>query len=149
LGAGHPEAVHVRRLVDDPYFAVVRDDDPLARLPEVPLAELAGRRWVDNDLRHGACRQVIVTACAEAGFSPQFAVETHDYPTAIQFVATGIGITVLPRLGIGTLPEHLATVPVVSPTPVRHLSVAVKKSVERHPAARRTVELLEAITTGG
>ncbi|HET6504540.1 MAG TPA: LysR family transcriptional regulator [Amycolatopsis sp.] len=145
-GSARAERVDVRRLVDDPYVAVVRDDDPLARRPRVPLAELAGRRWVDNDFDHGACRKVLLSACAEAGFSPRFAVETHDYATAISFVATGIGITVIPLLGVSRLPEGLTSVPVVSPTPVRRISVAVKKSIAGHPAARRAVELLDIIT---
>jgi DNA-binding transcriptional LysR family regulator len=140
----HASSVRIRRLVDDPYVAVVRDCDPLARLPEVPLAALARQRWVDNDLSTGACRRVLLAACAEAGFSPQFSVETHDYRTAIPFVATGIGITVIPRLGAVDLPEGLTTVPVVSPTPVRHIGLAVKKSVAEHPAARRALELLDA-----
>lgn len=145
-GAERSPGIDVRRLVDDPYLAVVHEDDPLARLHKVPLAELARQRWVDNDVSHGACRQVLLDACAEAGFSPQFSVEAHDYLTALQFVATGIGITVIPRLGLGTLPEGVATVPVVSPVPVRRISVAVKKSVAQHPAAQRTVDLLEEIT---
>ncbi|WP_091674499.1 LysR family transcriptional regulator [Amycolatopsis marina] len=134
----------VRRLVDDPYLVVVRDCDPLAGLTEVPLAALAEERWVDNDLNHGACRQVLLAACAEAGFSPRFSVETHDYHTAIPFVATGIGITVIPELGIGELPAGLTAIPVVAPAPVRHVSVAVKKSIGEHPAVRRVLELLEA-----
>jgi DNA-binding transcriptional LysR family regulator len=141
-GVEHPSLADVRTLIDDPYLAVVRDDDPLAQRTEVPLADLAGRHWVDNDLRDGACRQVLLAACAKAGFSPQFAVETPDYRTAMSFVATGIGITVIPELGVGDLPSHLTTVPVVSPTPVRHINVAVKKSIAQHPAARRAVELL-------
>jgi DNA-binding transcriptional LysR family regulator len=140
------DRAEVRWLVDDPYFAIVREDDPLAPLAEVPLEELAGRRWVDNDLNHGACRQVLIDACAKVGFSPQFAVEMHDYTTAIPFVATGIGITVVPRLGIGTLPDGLTSIPVVSPTPVRHIGIAVKRSIAQHPAAQRVVELLETIT---
>lgn len=143
-GSRPPPLVHVRRLIDDPYLVVVRDCDPLARLAEVPLAALAEERWVDNDLSHGACRQVLLDACAEAGFSPQFSVETHDYRTAIPFVATGIGITVVPELGVGDLPAGLVALPVVSPTPVRYISVAVKQSIAEHPAARRTLELLEA-----
>ncbi|PRX44310.1 DNA-binding transcriptional LysR family regulator [Prauserella shujinwangii] len=134
----------VRRLASDPYLAVVPGDDPLAELPELPLADLAARRWVDNDLRNGPCRRILLAACAEAGFTPRFAVETHDYRTAMSFVATGVGITVIPRLGIGGLPAGLRSVPVVSPTPVRHIAVAVKKSIADHPAARRAVELLEA-----
>ena len=133
----------VRRLIADPYLAVVLADDPLAGKDEVPLVELAGCRWVDNDVKNGACREVLLKACAEAGFSPEFAVETHDYRTAISFVATGIGITVLPRLGIAELPAGLVRVPVVAPTPVRHVSVAVRPAVAHHPAARRVIELLE------
>ncbi|MGA6167896.1 LysR family transcriptional regulator [Amycolatopsis magusensis] len=137
--------VEVHRLVDDPYLAVVRTDDPLAGSAEVPLADLAERSWVDNDLRQGACRQILLAACAQAGFSPSFAVETHDYRTAISFVATGIGITVIPELGIRELPGGLTTIPVVAPRPVRHISAAVKKSVADHPAARRTVDLLKTL----
>ncbi|MEV5541530.1 LysR family transcriptional regulator [Saccharopolyspora shandongensis] len=142
----HSQLVDVHWLIDDPYLAVVRDDDPLAQRAEVPLAELAERSWVDNDIVEGACRQVLLAACAEAGFAPRFVVETHDYPTAIPFVTTGIGITVIPCLGIGNLPTGLRAVPVVSPTPMRRISVAVKKSIAEHPAAERTVELLHALT---
>jgi DNA-binding transcriptional LysR family regulator len=144
-GGGHPSTMDVHRLAADPYLAVVRVDDPLAEQAEVPLADLAARHWVDNDLREGACRQVLLDACAQAGFAPSFVVETYDYRTAIAFVSTGIGITVVPALGVGELPKDLTTLAVVSPTPVRHLGVAVKKAVARHPAARRAVELLEAL----
>lgn len=144
-GGGHSPHVDVRRLATDPYLAVVRVDDPLAELAEVPLADLATRHWVDNDLHDGPCRQVLLSACAQAGFAPRYVVETHDYQTAIAFVATGIGITVVPSLGIGELQKDLTTVSVVAPTPIRHIGVAVKKSIADHPAARRAVELLETL----
>lgn len=136
-----------RRLVADPYVVVVRLDDPLAERAEVPLVELATRDWVDNDVREGPCRQVVLSACAQAGFVPCFVVEAHDYRTAIAFVATGIGVTVVPSLGVGELPKDLTTVAIVSPTPVRHLSVAVKKSIAEHSAARRIVSLLEELVS--
>lgn len=140
--------VEIHRLIDDPYVAVVREDHPLAQLDEVPLSDLSDERWIDNDFNHGACRRVLLAACAEAGFSPGFAVETHDYHTAIPFVATGIGITVIPQLGIGDLPKGLAAVPIVSPTPVRHIGVAIKKSVSEHPATLRALELLKVGVAG-
>lgn len=145
--SGHSPLVDVRRLIDDPFVAVVREDDELARLAEVPLAELAAYRWVDNDVNDGACRQVLLAACAEAGFSPEFAVQTHDYRTAVSFVATGIGITVVPEVGVGALPDRLVRVPIVAPVPVRRISVAVKRSIADHPAARRALEALEAAVT--
>ncbi|TDD97107.1 LysR family transcriptional regulator [Jiangella asiatica] len=143
-----PPGTEVSRLADDPYLAVVRADDPLAGRDEVPLVELAGRRWIDNDLNDGACRRVLLAACAEVGFVPEFAVETHDYHTAIPFVSTGIGITVVPELGIRELPPDVTTVRIVAPTPVRRISVAVGKSATQHPAARRAVELLDGVVNG-
>ncbi|WP_019813408.1 LysR family transcriptional regulator [Saccharomonospora saliphila] len=134
----------VHPLIDDPYLAVVRDDDPLAALSEIPLGVLSERAWIDNDLSQGACRAVLLSACAEAGFTPRFSVEMRDYRTAIPFVASGIGITVIPRLGIGDLPDGLRAVPVVSPRPVRRISVAVKRSVATHPPVMRTLALLDA-----
>ncbi|PXY32372.1 LysR family transcriptional regulator [Prauserella muralis] len=142
-----PAGAEVRRLADDPYLAVVRADDPLAARGEVPLADLAGQAWIDNDLGKGACRQVLLDSCAEAGFSPRFVVEANDYATAIPFVATGIGLTVIPALGIADLPEELTTVRIVSPTPVRHISVAVRQSIAGHPAAVRALEVLEKVVS--
>ncbi|MEU3275208.1 LysR family transcriptional regulator [Saccharomonospora sp. NPDC006951] len=145
--ARHADSVEVRHLIDDPYLAVVREDDPLATRSEIPLADLAPRRWIDNEVKAGRCRQVLLSACAQAGFSPCFSVEAYDYRTAISFVETGIGVTVIPELGIGELAKGLFAIPVVAPAPVRRVVVAVKKSMAGHPAARRTVELLEARVT--
>lgn len=140
-----PVEADIHRLVDDPYLAVVRTTDPLAAHDEIPLAALAERSWVDNDLQQGACRQVLLEACAEAGFSPSFVVETHDYGTAIPFVSTGIGITVVPRLGIGELPAGLTTVRLINPAPIRQISVAVRKAIVHHPATTRALEVLADI----
>ncbi len=144
-GEPSTEAYDVRRLIRDPYLAVVRGDHPLAERTEIPLAELAAERWVDNDLRDGACRRVLLAACAEAGFAPEFAVETHDYRTAIPFVATGIGITAIPELGLVDMPAELVAVPIVSPTPIRQVSVATRKAIAEHPAVRLVHRLLDAV----
>ncbi len=132
----------VHHLLDDPYVVVVPVDHPLAQHEDVALSELALERWVDNDFSRGFCRQVILDACTEAGFTPDFRIETHDYPTAVSFVAAGVGVTVLPTLGAARLPAGTVAIPLVRPTPVRHVYVAVKASVEHHPAARRALELL-------
>ena len=138
----------VHHLLDDPYAVVVPRDHPLAAERDgARSAALAGEQWVDNDFNRGFCRQVILDACTEAGFSPDFRIETHDYPTAISFVAAGVGVTVLPSLGATRLPEGVVAIPLVAPTPVRHVYVAVKASVEHHPAARRAVELLRERVT--
>ncbi|MFW6091797.1 MAG: LysR substrate-binding domain-containing protein, partial [Actinomycetota bacterium] len=141
--SGPVRGYDVHPLLDEPYVVVLPETHRLSGREAVALRELAGEPWVDNDFSRGACRQVVLEACSSAGFSPSFRVETHDYPTAISFVSAGIGITVLPRLGIATmLPAGLVALPVVDPTPVRHVAVRVRESLRDHPAARRILELL-------
>lgn len=130
-------------LLEEPYVAVLPAAHRLAGQKTIPLRELAEEPWVDNDFSRGPCRQVVLDACASVGFNPTFHVETHDYPTAISFVAAGVGITVLPPLGIGAItPPGLVAVPVVDPVPQRRIAVRVRESLRENPAARRVVELL-------
>lgn len=132
----------VQPLLADPYVAVVPVAHRLAGATEVALLDLKDEAWIDNDLVRGPCRQIVIDACAGKGFSPAFRVETQDYPSAIAFVAAGVGVTVLPLLGASALPDGLRAVPVVDPVPVRHIQVRVRRAVGDHPAARRAVELL-------
>jgi DNA-binding transcriptional LysR family regulator len=123
----------VHHLLDDPYVVVVPEGHPLAGAEQVDLAELAGQRWVDNDFARGWCRRNLVEACAAAGFRPPFHVEAHDYRTALAFVAAGIGVTVLPRLGAVDLPAGTCAVPVVRPTPVRTILAVVRDAAAAAP----------------
>jgi len=137
----------VHPLLSEPYLAVVPVTSVLARRAQVDLAELRDQAWVDNDVARGPCRQAVLDACSTVGFSPAFHIETQDYPTAIRFVAEGMGITVIPRLGLGTLPDSTVAVPIVNPTPRRSISVRVRDTAANHPAVIRMLELLDEHVT--
>lgn len=145
--SGSVRGYDVHPLLEEPYLAVLPSTHPLARRQWVTLRDLADEPWVDNDFSRGPCRQIVIDACAAVGFAPDFHVETHDYPTAISFVAAGVGISVLPRLGLGVLPSELTAVPVVDPTPVRRISVRIRSALRNNPAAARIVELLRERTS--
>ncbi|MEL7976799.1 LysR family transcriptional regulator [Isoptericola sp. F-RaC21] len=132
-------------LLDDPYVAVVPHDHSLAGRDEIELAELAGDRWIDNDFSRGWCRRNLLEACRAAGFSPAFAVEAHDYPTALAFVGAGIGITVLPTLGAAHLPPGTVAVPAVRPTPVRSIHAVVRDAVADTPPVRAALGALRDV----
>jgi len=132
-------------LLDDPYVVVLPESHPLAGALEVELSQLAGDQWVDNDFARGWCRRVLLEACACAGFSPPFHVEAHDYRSAIAFVAAGVGVTVLPRLGAADLPDGVVALPIVRPTPVRSIYVVVRDAVGRTPPVALAVNLLQDI----
>jgi len=137
----------VHPLLTEPYLAVVPVTSALGRRAQVDLAELRDQAWVDNDVARGPCRQAVLDACSTVGFSPAFHIETQDYPTAIRFVAEGMGITVIPRLGLGTLPDSTVAVPIVNPTPRRSISVRVRDTAANHPAVIRMLELLDERVT--
>lgn len=143
-----PDGYTVHHLLDDPYVAVVREDHPLAGRAPVALRDLAAEQWVDNDFNRGTCRQIVLDACAGAGFAPDFRIETPDYSSAISFVAEGLGITVLPLLGAQHLPRGVVAVPIVTPTPVRGVYLAIKAAVEQHPATMRALELFHERVAG-
>ncbi|BBG05596.1 MULTISPECIES: LysR family transcriptional regulator [Pseudonocardia] len=135
----------VVHLLDDPYVVVLPDTHPLADRAEIELAELAGERWVDNDVARGWCRRNLIEACSAAGFRPPFHVEAHDYPTAMAFVGAGIGVTVLPRLGAARLPPGTRAVPVVRPEPVRSILAVVRDAVADTPPVVAALAELRAV----
>ncbi|MGA3487831.1 LysR family transcriptional regulator [Micromonosporaceae bacterium DT55] len=143
------EGYRLWHLLDDPYVAVLPAGHAAAGAATLALGSLAAERWVNSDPHEGYCRQVMLDACAQAGFVPQFRVEAPEYATAIAFVAAGVGVTVIPALGVGVLPAGVVTVPVVEPAPVRRILVGVRPAAERHPAAQRAVELLRTQVAAG
>lgn len=145
-GSSRGTGGQVIELLYEPYVVVLPEGHRLADRAQIPLAELRDEQWVDNDFSRGPCRQVVLDACAAAGFTPAFPIETHDYPTAVAFVAAGVGITVLPRLGTTMLPPGVRAVPVVDPVPRRRILLRVKDALSGHPAVTRAVELLRGVT---
>lgn len=138
-----PAGLHAIHLLDDPYVMVLPPDHPLAAEPAVELAKLSGERWIDNEWPSSLCRQTILDACGAAGFSPDFVVEAHDYATAVAFVATGLGVTMVPRLALEAIPAaDVAVRPVTRPTPVRAIHVLVDATTEDRPALSAFLGLL-------
>ena len=92
-----------RHLLADPFFAVLPRGHALSRKRVIDLADLADEPWVYADCgAAGPCKDLVTNACAAAGLAPQVVVESDDYPTAQGFVAAGLGVAIIPRLGLRT-----------------------------------------------
>jgi DNA-binding transcriptional LysR family regulator len=126
-------------LLAEPYYAVLPDSHPLARRGTVvELAELADDAWVQSR-RWTSCHAIIEGACAAAGFQPRTAHYATEFPALIGLVAAGLGVTVIPRLGLPRVPpDTVRVLPMHPETPRRHVSAAVRRGA-RYP------ELLEAL----
>ena len=138
-----PAGLHAELLLTEPYLAVVPADHPLAAAGTVDLAALAGDVWISNDVAGGWCHRNLLNACTAAGFQPDYGVQAPEHPTALAFVGTGAGITVLPRLCLQALPAGLATVALRNPTPQRSV-FAVTGATHDQPAVRVALAQLRA-----
>src|SRR5262249_3506892 len=130
-------------LVDEPYLVVLPVGHKLAGSITVRLRELRDEAWIDNDVVPGACRQIVLDACASKGFIPCFRFEAQEYASAIAFVAAAGGITVVPQVATRSLPDGLAAIPVVDPIPKRRIVLRVRRTVADNDAVRRAAELLQ------
>jgi DNA-binding transcriptional LysR family regulator len=140
-----PTGVRAHHLLDDPYLAVVPVGHPFAAAGTIELAELAAEWWIDNDVNHGRCRQIMIEACQAAGFEPPFQIEANDYRTAIALVGAGLGITVVPALGLGDVPATAALVGLTSPAPERSIYALVPPGIEELPPVRTLLETLRLL----
>lgn len=139
------ESYDVEELLTEPYVVVLPVGHRLAGRSEISLAELYAESWVDNDIAHGPCRQVLLDACASRGFTPTFLLETEGDAAAVAFVEAGVGITVMPELSFATAradAEKVVVATLVDPTPTRTVMVRSKRSLVNNPAVRRLVALL-------
>jgi len=99
LGIGPPPidwTGRVRRLGWEEFLVVVTPEDPIASRRNVRLVELKDRDWVMFEPGNGM-HDLIVSACASAGFAPRHAVLTSQVETAVRLAAAGAGPTLVPE----------------------------------------------------
>ncbi|MEU2890177.1 LysR substrate-binding domain-containing protein [Streptomyces albidoflavus] len=121
------------RLLDDPYRVVFHPDHPPAGREAVELADLAKEPWIGSE-PPGPCLHAVLQGCAAAGFTPEVAVECQDYTPAQGFVAAGLGIALLPRLGLAVPRPGVAVRPVRGPEPARTVRAALRSGAPPAPA---------------
>ncbi|MEV0740610.1 LysR family transcriptional regulator [Streptomyces sp. NPDC050549] len=143
-----PDGVRLVKLLDDPYLAVLPKGHRLAARRSVELRELAEEAWVGSEWP-GPCLDAQLGACAAAGFRPGFAVQSEDYVTAQGFVAAGLGVTLIPRLGLGSRHPDVVVRVVRDPEPVRTIHAAVRGTAPPQPALRAFLRALRDAATGG
>jgi DNA-binding transcriptional LysR family regulator len=127
LGIGPPPidwTGPVRRLGWEEFLVVLAPEDPLASRRNVRLVELKDRDWVMFERGNGLY-DLIVSACASAGFTPRHAVMTSQVETAARLAAAGAGPTLVPE---NVIPDGLdGTLLRVDPPLGRELTVYARE----------------------
>jgi DNA-binding transcriptional LysR family regulator len=89
---------------------------PLAKKAKIKLAELAPQFFIGMSARtHPGAREWLLEICRDAGFAGTILQEADGEPTAIRFVADGLGVAFIPEQVAGMLHEGVALRPLTPP----------------------------------
>jgi DNA-binding transcriptional LysR family regulator len=113
----------MEHLLDDHMWVSLPADHPLATRHAVELSELRDEDWMFACLT-GTCADsnVVLRACEKAGFQPRIAYQSDDYFAIQGLVASGMGVALIPGLGLASTREDVAVRPVKGPPPFRRIS---------------------------
>lgn len=123
-----------RHLIDDPLDLLVPLDHPLAGLADVPLAEAASEPWIVA--RPGTTyHQLVMAACASAGFTPDVAHYVNEWETGTAMVFQGFGVCLVSRLARWSNHHPVVRIPLRGdPAPTRRvLAVTNAGAASRRP----------------
>jgi molybdate transport repressor ModE-like protein len=123
----------------DPLRAVLPAGHRRAKARRVKLEQLAGETWIAGCER---CRSHLLHACAQAGFEPEIGFETDDYVAVQSLVVAGVGVALLPSLGLRAVRHPDVAVVPLAAEHARAVFAAIPRA-ERHPPA--VAEMLEAL----
>ena len=88
-----------RRVLVEPLVLAVATTHRLADRDRVALGEVADEPFVVRRAPSGM-RTKTLALCAAAGFAPDIAFEADDLPTVRGLVAAGLGVAVVPAMGL-------------------------------------------------
>lgn len=132
-------------LTTEPYVVVVPNGHRLAERGSVRFSDLAGEAWVDESQTEQVCGRIMAQCLRSAGINPRYVAHCQDHHTAMALAAAGIGITLVPRLTLGSLPPGVRALAITDPEPRRGIAVLVRDTSSSSPAVIRAVELLRDI----
>ena len=114
-----------RRVLVEPLVLAVGTGHPLAARDAVSLAEAADEPFVMRRAPSGMRAQTLAL-CAAAGFEPEIDVEADDLPTVRGLVAAGLGVAVVPAMGLPAPTTFARTrlIPLTDPGAQREVGLA-------------------------
>ena len=122
-GDADTTGLEVEHLLDDHMWVSLPADHPLATRHAIELAELRDEDWMFACLT-GTCADsnVVLRACREAGFQPRIAYQSDDYFAIQGLVASGMGVALIPGLGLASTRDDVAVRPVKGRPPYRRVA---------------------------
>ncbi len=143
-----PGEVRVRSLGAETMVAAVPAGHVLAKGKTLPLAALAREPLVLFPRAEGpSLFDEIITACRRAGIEPTLGQEAPQITSAANFVAAGLGVSLVPASVAQVQVAGVAYLPIRKPAPVARLALATRLE-ERSTVVRQFVSITEQTRRG-
>lgn len=134
-------------LLEDPMYVMLPIGHPHAAKSKLRLGDLSGDPWILGSM--GTCPdcQILLRACATAGFDPTIAFHSDDYLAIQGFVASGMGVSLIPDLALVAVRDDVVIRAVTGATPVRRIYAATLRDGYESPATAAMLEILIEVCT--
>ncbi len=130
-------------LLADPFRMVLPRSHPLAAKRQLDIALAAGEPWIGVSSCPDLCALVVELACARAGFRPRYALEADEYPTALGFIAAGLGVALVPMMALIPSPHPGVVVrPVKGAQPERQVWALARGAIADELPVRAMIACL-------
>jgi DNA-binding transcriptional LysR family regulator len=134
--------LNVEVVSSEPLLAVLPTSHPLAGLPEIQVADLAEDPFVAypshaRSVLHEAVEQI----CHDHGFHPDVRLEVAETATLVAFVASGMGVSLVPAAVANLSINGAVYVPLAGGGPTVDLAVAWRRD-DTNPVLARVLDLI-------
>jgi DNA-binding transcriptional LysR family regulator len=141
------QGIQTSLLIGAPLLAAVPESHFLAGRPHLPLEALAEEPFVlFPPTMRSRILELIVAACAQAGFSPRIAQEAEQLHTLLALVSAGLGVTLVPDWVAGAHPSGISYARIEDRTPPYELLLAWRSDVI-NPAVAAFKDVAETVAS--
>jgi LysR family transcriptional activator of glutamate synthase operon len=135
-----PSSVEWQAILEEAYVVAVGHRHPFSQRGGVSMSELSEEAFILFPDGY-KLREVTLAACQAAGFKPHIALDGGSMQSALQFVAAGLGVAVVPQMAL-TNAKGIHALTVTDQTLRRSLGLVWRKSQYLSPAARALRDFL-------
>lgn len=135
-----PAGVAKRLVVTDTAKVALPEEHPLAGRTAVGIGELVDEPWISR-VRRSTCHEWLVLTMRSHGAEPRIVHTVSEHPTQLALVAAGVGLAVVPTLGLGPLPAGIRVVD-VEPALTRRVYAAWRTDGSVRPSVLAVIEAL-------
>ncbi|WP_413362411.1 LysR family transcriptional regulator [Lysinibacillus sp. 3P01SB] len=124
-------------LIKDPMLCIISSDSPLYNMTQINLKDIEGENFIMPSYKG---TNDVITIFEKYGIKPNIRFELFDDKGIITMVEHSLGITIMPKLVLGSLPDNVNAVSFEQET-FRIIGLSTSYNVS--PAAGKFIEILQ------